>query len=488
MIKPRSIKKVVPNEGILPPCWLRVNPTELLFEENLNNQLYCVGPNHEFHRKLINCIVSATNVILLSSFLLTDRDILDALLDAWKRKVRIYILTATENQINKIVREDDNFSQDMHKYHKEFLDKIAGKAILRTAKHFHAKFVVADPEIGGEGWLSTANFNKAVIDAVEIGLRLSADQIKSLHKWFSFVFWNEAKHELRGKGDLPEVKDKLAIPIVISIDSLHVTTKSSQYLKAEVLKLILNSKKQLLISSYGFENDHEVVNEIVKKAQAGITVTIFTRPRPIVGDAIQKFVEAGATVYAHDKLHAKAIISDGKGIVMTANIESKGLDSGFEVGASLSDENVNKLAELFSQWEKDFPWKFVNSLKLGDCGETDYILPSKSLREFSKIIDVKSVQLPDIELDDLRNWNDPPMPKLEYDGETIICNQIEYKWKVKPPMLPSKAEHHPKPDGRPYFPERFILENQFYIVAKNETDILHALKNAESIKGIVVTI
>ena len=43
-------------------------------------------------------------------------------------------------------------------------------------------------------------------------------------------------------------------------------------------------------------------------------------------DCIKMLVEAGAEVYANDKLHAKAIIADDRGLVMTANLQAHGLD------------------------------------------------------------------------------------------------------------------------------------------------------------------
>jgi cardiolipin synthase A/B len=503
MIKAKTKVTVIPNQEMLPLCWVRIKSTKQSLFERINNQLYCVGPNHELHSRLITCINKAESVILLSSFLLTDTDVLAALENAHERQVRIYILTATENQINRVIREDDQFSQDMHEIHKHFLDTLAEKATSRTAEHFHAKFVLADPINGGEGWLSTANFNKAILASVEVGVQLSSDQSKSLHEWFSWAFWKEAQHELRSIGDLPEVKMPPTDPLVFPRDNLFITTNSTQDLKNRVLDLIEISKTRLMIACYGFEHDYEIVNKIIKKAHSGVPITIFTRPRPAIEPVIMELMQAGAVVYAHDKLHAKAIVSDDQGFVMTANLETNGLDKGFEVGVDLPEDSFHGLVKLFDHWIDTFPWKFSSGMQLGECEADEFLLPNRGLREgICQIEEKETVHLNPVILDDLRIWDDPPNPDFVYSGDTRYSKNIEFQWDVIPPGIPigsvqvfqesqqekdENTSQKVKTGNSPYYPPRYKFKEQLFVVVKNEQDIKHAIKVADTINAKVVT-
>ena len=89
-------------------------------------------------------------------------------------------------------------------------------------------------------------------------------------------------------------------------------------------------------------------------------VTVLTRPRKEVYEAVSllKSTVTDAKIYAHDKLHAKAIVSDSGGMVMSANLEKKGLDSGFEIGMRLTKEQCSKVQEILREWEKNFPWRY----------------------------------------------------------------------------------------------------------------------------------
>src|SRR5262245_33788150 len=80
-----------------------------------------------------------------------------ALIEAAKRGVRVYLLVATEARLDKEIRSDDSFGIKTVEEHKRLLDRLAGWVYVRSAEHFHAKFVVADPKSRPHGVLLTAN-------------------------------------------------------------------------------------------------------------------------------------------------------------------------------------------------------------------------------------------------------------------------------------------------------------------------------------------
>jgi cardiolipin synthase len=121
-----------------------------------------------------------------------------------------------------------------------------------------------------------------------------------------------------------------------------------------------------MVASYGLDAEHDVVRALEERARAGVRVTILTRPRPAVVEAAQRLVAAGAIVLGHDKLHAKAIVADGRGMVMTANLQTHGLDDGFEVGVHLNTEVSDALKWALSDWSQRFPWRFEPALERGE--------------------------------------------------------------------------------------------------------------------------
>ena len=164
----------------LGPGWLRRRATDAESREVVNDGVWRTGPQGRFRQALVEALDSAKDVALLSSFLLADDGLAKAMLRAAKRRVRVYLLTASEQRIGKVVRDDETFEQRMADQHKKLLDTLAGNVLLRSAEHIHAKFVVVDPQLptGARAWLSTANFNKALEDSVELGVRLGSDDAR----------------------------------------------------------------------------------------------------------------------------------------------------------------------------------------------------------------------------------------------------------------------------------------------------------------------
>ena len=144
MISPITRSHTVNIDAPLPACWLRVRPTEPDTGARAG-ALLRVGPGNELHRTLVDAVGRAQEVVLAASFLLADEALANAFLEASRRGVRVYVLTASENRIATIGRDDDAFEARMIKEHKQLLDTLAGNVLLRSAGHFHAKFLIIDP-------------------------------------------------------------------------------------------------------------------------------------------------------------------------------------------------------------------------------------------------------------------------------------------------------------------------------------------------------
>ena len=442
--------KTVTVSETLPPCWIRRCPTVADKPEMMRGGVLRVGPEGQFHQALIDTVDTAREVVLMASFLLTDEKLAQACLRAAKRGVRVYALTASDSQVAKQVREDEQFDTRMLKKHKKLLDQLAGRVLLRSAQHIHAKFLVADPGESGRGWLSTANFNLAIQESVELGIPLTSEEVGEIAAWFSWAFWNEATHELVEPGRLNETGvPPLKLPPP-EPGQILVTTGLNTCLRDEILRMIESAQDRLLVSTYGLEVGHDVVSTLASRAKSGVQVTVVTRPRKAVAAAVKTLARAGATVVAHDKLHAKVIISDDDVLVMTANLETQGLDAGFEVGLRLNDERKAGVIETLESWAEQMPWKYeTQALRESVLG--DICLAAEGLRRGQRtVIEEIVVRLDPVTAKDALQLEDNPAPPLTPPSSEEFPHRIRYEWEVHPPTLPPKArERFRKAEAQP---------------------------------------
>ena len=349
-------------------CWVRIQETKSDDDADSHNGVIRVGPNNKFRKALIETIRKAEDTIIASTFLFADEELEKELLDAAKRYIRVYLLTASDAQIsNAMYREnEDSFESKMVEQHKRTLDRFAGKILLRSAEHIHSKFLVVGPREWAHGWLSTANFNLALQQSIELGLYIDEHKAQAVWDWFAWAFWESAEFELLSRGSLNKAKDPpvhLPVPSTQNAHILATTNNGSKTIYEEANRLIQEAKKEIIVSSYGLSAEHSLFDDLVQKAEEGVEVTILTRPRKAVHEAVSLLKITDAKIYAHDKLHAKAIVTDVGGIVMSANLEEKGLDTGFEIGARLTPEQCSKVREVLRTWEKEFPWRYEEEYK-----------------------------------------------------------------------------------------------------------------------------
>lgn len=487
MITPIKKHRTVAIDTPLPPAWLRQRKTRPEQNEKANSVIWRTGPNGLFREQLIATIGNAREVVLIASFLLSDEGIAQALLDASERRVRVYILTASEARLGKLVDEDAEFEQRMVEEHKTLLDRLAGRVVLRTAGHLHAKFLIIDPASPKtRGFLSTANFNPALRDSVELGVELSHEQAIELVSWFNWAFWQEAEHELADKGRLAAVASPPRTPSPPVNNRIVGTGVESNSLKNKVIQLIKGAKEYLLICSYGLETEHAAVDAIESRALSGVSVTLLTRPRPAVHEACLRLSKAGVRILGHDKLHAKALVSDAGALVMTANLETDGLDQGFEVGIDLSQPEAHwELESTLMVWADTFPWQFaldadrrehLDEICLSEKGLRSGIrqLEKEHLVPLSPVIASSAL--------DMESAPEPDMPPPSEDK--AYYQQVRYEWEIHPPKLPTGAkqrfEKYEEPvttkkgtqrmekKQRPFNPPVYDHAGQVYVVLQGE--------------------
>lgn len=436
----------------LGPGWLRVAPTHRDLPEEIDSDVWCTGPQLRFRDQLVEGLANATEVALVCSFLFAEPTLAKAMIAAADRGVRVYVLTASEQRIGRVVREDDAFEQRMVEDHKRLLETLANKVRLRSAEHIHAKFLVVDPKLRGRAraWLSTANFNKALSDSVELGVQLDGSGAAALAGYFQWAFWCEAERELRDHRRLVEVRPRHpAAPPRPEHDTVLATLRDGTALRERVLSLIREARGELLVASYGLAVDHPAVEALRDAAQRGVRVTILTRPRPAVHAAIELLDAAGATVLAHDKLHAKAVVADGRALVMTANLEAHGLDRGFEIGALLPTATGNVIAAVLRGWAASFPWRFrANATRGEHLG--DFCPADAGLRDGVVVVTQAHAQtLPAVTARDALRLDDAPAPALDpAPPKGQLPRAVTFTWEVQAPAVPKQARERKQKRAR----------------------------------------
>ena len=490
----------------LDPGWLRRAPTRTESHELVGPGVWRTGPQLLFRNELVSAMNKAREVILLSSFLLADDHLAQAMIQAAERGVRVYVLTASEQRIGKVLREDDIFEQRMVEKHKKLLEGLADKVLLRSAEHIHAKFLIVDPqsESGACAWLSTANFNKALEDSVELGVMLDADRVRGLAACFNWAFWCEAERELRGPNRLVEIKpNHPAAPPRPSHAAIFATLRDSMVLREQLIALIRGARNEILVASYGIAADHAAVGELVEAARRGVLVTVLTRPRPAVAAGVALLASVGVSIFAHDKLHAKAVVADGKALIMSANLEAQGLDKGFEIGAVLPADTARAVETALREWASSFPWIYRADAMRGQH-RGDFCPALFGLRDgVVKVVHSHSQTVADVFANDALHLSDTPPPALKpslVPGE--LPQQVMFTWSVLPPRLPKGAKEQFKTNERekqgkngkskkekesiPYVPPVYELMNKRYVLLRNAEEADKAQQLAADLGAMVV--
>jgi cardiolipin synthase len=265
-----------------------------------------------------------------------------------------------------------------------------------------------------------------------------------------------------------------------------VTTSRHTTISQEALRLIEQAQTEILVSSYGLSADHDVVKSLVRKARSGVPVMLVTRPRPAVQPAVSALCAAGARVLAHDKLHAKAIVTDAGAMIMSANLEASGLDHGFEVGVRLTDAEATSLRSVLSTWAERFPWQFEsNAPRTRHLGEI--CLADRGLRDGRRqVIEEAVVHLEAVTADDALRLDATLRPALKEPSPDEYPQRVRYEWQVRPPTLPRKAKQRLREieetrrdkDGKekvaklrvPFEPPVHEHAGQTYVVLRQESD------------------
>lgn len=427
----------------LPPVLLPVLPKQASDPQPINSSLFC----NELQSRVVELIDNAKHSVILSTFLLADENVESAVLKASKRKVHVYILLACETRLDGDVPDDD-FGKKCLVQHKEMLNKLSGYVHFASAPHFHAKAVVIDAlhETGNaKGLLLTANLTEEALKRnEELGVFLSRHQIDEIVSVFRWAIFESAQHHMTSRGEFSAYKSPGNVGYPRGLTEILVTSSEDTKIREHALALINKADRELTISSFGWQEDHQLVKAICERAKSGLKVTILSRQRPAAMPALLAMKQAGASVMCFKWLHAKAVIADGMhGMVMSANFQAHGMDQGFELGVKLTGTQVTELMNCLEVFLINRHNELKMDMSLGMISGGFEAWENNAFKGYS-VREVDVVELAPVKAACLSDMDkQPKIPNANWRKNTF--HKIEYKWRIEPPVATRASPEYFRP-------------------------------------------
>jgi cardiolipin synthase len=423
------------------PVWIPYRQNRYPREERLGN-IYQSGENRYCIQDIITAIDQAQDTVMLVSFLMADEALENALMNAAERGVRVYVLLAAENRLEKEPAADAEFDQKTLAQHKRMLNRFAGKVLVRSAPNFHAKLVLVDTQIHNpKGFLLTANLTTAALERnEELAVALTPPEIQSAFTYLRWAFWEGAEHELIEKQRLSTVKPlkKLDNPDVAQD---FLATKPDNSLQPVLEKIINNAEQELIVSSFGWEINHAIVALLLERIREGLQVTLLARIRPKTMDTLVNLAEAGAQVLGFPWLHAKAVCNDvGETVVMSANLETQSFEHSMEFGIFLPvGERATAVKHILQTWQQHAPWQLLPQPILKDLPIGEVTLWRQGQLQKEQMLSIKEVLLGELTAESAEQLDLPKPPDKNHNAENALAYELRYDWQVSAPRLNGKA-------------------------------------------------
>lgn len=424
----------------LPPTWCP-RQAAVLRAPVCNAGVYRADRSRTLATTVIEAINAARDVVVASTFLLADGDIERALEEAGKRGIRVYLLLATEARLDKEIREDSDFDQKALADHKAMLQRLAGWALIRSAPDFHAKMVLIDPVLPGRGFLLTANLTaEALSRNEEVGVELTEDESMAAFGRLGWAMWEGADHEIIEPGRLVAVKPSMLVPVPAPHRTLVATLRERGSLADAASELVRDAKNEIIVSSFGWDEDHAIISALCARASEKLKVTVLARVRAAAMPVLLRLIRAGARVVGYPYLHAKAIVADGaSGLVMSANLQRHGLDDGVELGVRLERERAKALVGILDGWIEAAPLELHAAPALGQVLGTGYVWIDRQLRDYV-VKENDSIALDAATAASADDLEAEPPPIKKRFGLPHAAHEVVLTWEVGAPRLAAKAK------------------------------------------------
>lgn len=436
----------------MPAAWQGARAQRLPTSE-IGHSIYVSGNQGALRAELIALLDQAVDMAVICSFLIADPAFEAALKATAERGVRVYVMVASEARLGREPNQGE-FDQKTHAHHKAMLKALGKSVLFRTAAHFHAKVVLIDPYTRPAGILLTANLTEGALTRnEELAVRLSPTQAEGIAGYLRWAMWQTAEHELLDGHDFKAAKPVKGVQHPVPQAGIRATTAEHKGIAEHLLYALNNASTQIIISSFGWDLRHPVVELLCQRAREGLKVTVLARIRPSAMPALLALAESGAQVHGFKWLHAKALWTDaGDAMVMSANLEPHGLDDSFELGALLDAHQSEELKQRLLHWQAVAPWRLLPAPVLGDLSGEVQLWRNGRLDQI-QIVTVAEVNLGEVVAESAHRL-EAPRPEV---SKPEPAHQLKCNWTVTAPYSNPKASPHMRPaqgkeKPRPYTP------------------------------------
>lgn len=307
--------------------------------------------------KVIALIREATESICLQSFLIQDSEIIETLVEATKKGVRVFITSSAEARLKPTIEEEQDFIKEDYK--KMLERKFKSQFVHRSAENLHAKFIVIDGKSNPKGMIFTNNFTKnGFFKNPELAVVLTSEQAYELFKVFVHVFWERTTEEQTADNEFESVKPIGQFPLPILE---YVLLSFDNSLKKAISKTVEKAKKEIILSTFSIDSTFDMCKIIAQKQKENVQFTIFTRNNERqLQNHVKGFFDNQALVLLHKTTHSKFILIDNtEGYIFTSNFNQSDFEKGFNVGLKLSEQQTRELSKIITSWKLDMPFKWV---------------------------------------------------------------------------------------------------------------------------------
>lgn len=398
--------------------------------------IWFIGKNRIFEKEISKAIKNAKELVIITSFLIQETNITAALLTAAKKGVKIYILTASEQRLEKDQGKENETENERIEDHKKLLRILKTKCFIRTARHFHAKYVLIDPKNENRtGYLSSANFTQhALSNNLEIGIKLNEKQIIDLFNTFCQAFWYEAEHESLSRESLRSVK-KINERLFDKPKINHIFgAKQNIGFKETLEETIEKTTGPIHLCTYSISHSTTLFDILVKQLQKGRKIYLYTRPRKRDIEPLTRLKENGAQVKGHILLHMKGMFIEDKdkpvGMIFTGNLTTESFEDSYDVGIFLSKNQYKIILPIIKSWNDIIPGTFYSNKRIKNLKAGKYFRWEKE-KEIFYLKEKETINIGEIEVEKIKSIKNLESKLKIPDSLKFKAKTFTFYWRIK---------------------------------------------------------
>jgi hypothetical protein len=322
---------------------------------------------------VLGLIRSARRKVFVTSFILGDDELIDALATTARRLTGgVYVISELSEKSLKAGLSEladrtelgQSVDQKVEAEKKRFMSLVRQGVAVRGHENCHAKFVVVDDEVA---WVGSANLETKAFTLVgEAGVVFDDPRsVATLARLFARMWAVGCRYELPSFADGYQVTVRGCVPmssvtvpepvgpgtasIVWTDDRPHAS------LLHGIRDVVARAERDLVLATFSLnrmdEHPELVLDPVERAVDRGVLVRLFVRAmndRDRHRRQAGLFHDLGVRVVADDRNHAKAAVADQSyGMLFSANLDAEhGLipGTGIEVGARL--DGTSAMPEL----------------------------------------------------------------------------------------------------------------------------------------------